>query len=318
MKICFNCAASNLDSADFCSECGIALTLTSAKQQKHERSTLKQKSKSPNTQGQNSNLPKLNTRLTFQRKERDKPLVNELPSPPAKQQAREPVKNVDANYLAGSITKQIHELSLLHKKQSAEIMFVLDCTESMKGEINAIRDAIISFVDMIESDGVRVRIGMVEFRDRFYNEEHRVLLFNGTPFTNDSRAFKEEVMKLTAYGGGDEPESSLDALMLALKQPFNNDAQKVLVLITDAPPHVPDKETQSIEEVLAQIQRVAVSQFYLIIPVQEEQNQIYLRLCEGTRSMAFDLGKGNDFSERAEDFKRTLMSLGKTISAATK
>jgi hypothetical protein len=34
--------------------------------------------------------------------------------------------------------------------------------------------------------------------------------------------------------------------------------------------------------------------------------------------MAFDLGKGDDFRSRAENFKRTLMSLGKTISTATR
>jgi hypothetical protein len=33
--------------------------------------------------------------------------------------------------------------------------------------------------------------------------------------------------------------------------------------------------------------------------------------------MAFELGKGDDFRSRAEHFKRTLMALGKTISAAT-
>jgi hypothetical protein len=81
---------------------------------------------------------------------------------------------------------------------------------------------------------------------------------------------------------------------------------------------VPDKEARSIEQVAEAVRAAQVSQFYLVIPVTVPENMVYLRLCEGTRSVAFDLGKGDDFRGRAEHFKRTLMSLGKTISAATR
>ncbi len=204
------------------------------------------------------------------------------------------------------------------KKREADIMFVLDCTGSMQGEIDAIRDAITAFADTIESEGVRVRVGLIEFRDRLIDEEHRVLTFSGQPFTKDAAAFRQEVSALKATGGGDEPESSLDAVMLALRQPFSPDASKVIVLVTDAPPHIPDKETKSIEEVVQKIKSVGVQQFYLLIRTKEPSCEVYLKLLEGTRGIAFELGKGDDFRSRAENFKRTLMSLGKTISTATR
>ena len=50
---------------------------------------------------------------------------------------------------------------------------------------------------------------------------------------------------------------------------------------------------------------------------QDENSLVYLRLLEAARGVVFDLGKGDDFRSRAEHFKRTLMSLGKTISAST-
>jgi Mg-chelatase subunit ChlD len=225
---------------------------------------------------------------------------------------------LDADYLASTLTARLGNLRTLQKKQRADIMFILDCTQSMAGELQAIKDAIFSFVGTIQSDGVRVRIGLIEFRDRLINEEHRVLSFNGAPFTNDPDVFKREAKHLYAIGGGDEPESSLDAVLLAVRQPFEADSQKVLVLVTDAPPHIPDREARGVEEVAQAIRAAGISQFYLVIPVQEVKNQVYLKLCEGTRSMAFDLGKGDDFNRRAEDFNRTLMSLGKTISAATR
>ncbi|MEB3342813.1 VWA domain-containing protein [Okeania sp.] len=203
-------------------------------------------------------------------------------------------------------------------KRQADIMFVLDCTGSMEGEINAIKETIMEFADTIEKDGVRVRVGLIEFRDRLINEEHRVLKINGEVFTNNPNLFRQEVSKLKAYGGGDAPESSLDAVMFALRQPFDSDSNKVIVLITDAPPHIPDQETQNIEEVVREIQTVGIDQFYLVIATQDTESKVYLKLLSGVKGMAFDLGKGDDFRSRADNFKRTLMSLGKTISTMTR
>ncbi|MGK7923223.1 MAG: VWA domain-containing protein [Trichodesmium sp.] len=206
----------------------------------------------------------------------------------------------------------------LAKKRKADIMFVLDSTGSMQGEIDGIKETIMEFADTIEKDGVRVRVGLIEFRDRLINEEHQVLKFKGEVFTNNPIIFRQEVAKLKANGGGDAPESSLDAVMLALGQPFDLESNKAIVLVTDAPPHIPDKETKNIEEVVRAIQAVGIEQFYLVIATQDAESQVYLKLLSGVKGMAFDLGEGDDFRSRAENFKRTLMSLGKTISTATR
>jgi Mg-chelatase subunit ChlD len=234
---------------------------------------------------------------------------------PEEIQSQKRDSTLDTNFWTNSIATVVQELQA---KRKADVMFVLDCTGSMQGEIDAIKDAITSFADTIESDGVRVRVGLIEFRDRLIGEEHRVLIFNGEPFTSDPVVFRHEVSLLQASGGGDDPESSLDAVMLALHQPFAPDSNKVIVLVTDAPPHIPDRDTQSIEEVMQKIRSVEVQQFYLVMRTQDPQSHIYLKLLEGTRGLAFDLGKGDDFRSRAENFKRTLMSLGKTISVATR
>lgn len=203
--------------------------------------------------------------------------------------------------------------------RSADVMFVLDCTGSMQGEIDAIKSSIIEFANTIESDGVRVRVGLIEFRDRLNGEEARVLTFEGaSPFTSKPALFCQALAPVHAHGGGDAPESSLDALMLALRQPFASETNKVLVLITDAPPHIPDRETRSIEEVTTALRAAGVAQLYLVMRTEDTASQIYLKLLETTRGLAFDLGKGNDFRSRAQHFKRTLMALGKTISEGTR
>ncbi len=220
---------------------------------------------------------------------------------------------------AGNLAEALRtKVQALEAKRQADIMFVLDCTGSMGGEIDAIRDAIVEFVDTIKSEGVRVRVGLIEFRDRLIDEEHRALSFDGEIFTREPAIFRREVAKLKADGGGDEPESSLDALMLALRQPFAAEGQKVIVLITDAPPHIPDKEVKSIEEVVQAFRRIGVEQFYLVGRLEKAKSQVYLKFLEGRKGMAFDLGKGDDFRSRAEHFKQTLKGLGKTISNATR
>jgi von Willebrand factor type A domain/zinc-ribbon domain len=279
MKICSNCGASNIEGNNFCTECGTTLAPVAI----------------------SHNIP--NTPIA--------PTV--LPTVPPTQ----PLSPSEINaYGLGQNLQQ--KLQQLQNKRSADIMFVLDCTGSMQGEIEAIKDAIISFANTIESDGVRVRVGLIEFRDRLIQEEHRVLTFNGEIFTSDAVVFRNEVAKLRAGGGGDEPESSLDAILLALRQPFTNTGSKVIVLVTDAPPHIPDIETQNIDQVTQAIRNTGVQQLYLIIRTQEQSSQVYLKLLEGARGLAFELGKGDDFRQRAEDFKRTLMSLGKTISQVTR
>lgn len=287
MKICSNCAASNVNTSEFCTECGKVLSGATAR----------------GGGGTTAGKPA----------RRGIRLPRRVKSAATTDDDKRP--GLDRRSLVKTLEMKAANWKGVYRR--ADIMFILDCTESMGGEIDAIRDAVLSFVDMLRGGNLDVRIGLVEFRDRLIGEESRVLLFDGQPFTSDPRTFRREAMTLQAIGGGDPPESSLDAVLLALRQPFDSRAQKILVLITDAPPHVPDKEAQSVEEVAATVRAAGVSQFYLIIPVQEAQNQVYLHLCTGTRGIAFDLGKGADFRQRAADFRRTLLSLGKTISAAT-
>ncbi len=206
----------------------------------------------------------------------------------------------------------------IDRRRHADILFVLDCTSSMFGELEALKDTILSFTDTIVNAGVQVRVGLIAFRDRLHGEEPEVLDFNGSPFTQDPAQFRCAVAPLQADGGGDLPESSLDAILLALRQPFAPEADKVIVLVTDAPPHVPDKEAPSVDAVAAAVRQAGVRQMYLVIRVQAAENTVYLKLLEGTVGLAFDLGYGDDFRARAENFKRTLQQLGTTISRSTR
>jgi Mg-chelatase subunit ChlD len=306
MKTCQHCGATNPDAANFCLDCGKALN-----PDPNPRQPL------PPTVPPRPRIPVPNTVAVPATPPPDTIAVppavpNTVASPASQQQQQPQLQNFDPQQF-----QALYE-SVLKQQRKADILFVLDCTGSMQGEIDAVRDAITAFADTIASQAVRARVGLIEFRDRLIGEEQRALLFDGQPFTSDAALFRSQMAQLRAHGGGDEPESSLDALLLALEQPFDPSANKVIVLVTDAPPHIPDVTAKSIDQVVQRMREVEVQQVYVVMQTQDPRSQVYLRLLEGRRGLAFEIGKGDDFRTRAEDFKRTLMALGKTISTATR
>jgi von Willebrand factor type A domain len=119
----------------------------------------------------------------------------------------------------------------------ADIVFVLDVTGSMQAQINGLRNGIGTFAGDLFRAKVDARFACLAFRDRFIGEPDELLKFKGDTFTSDAAAFRDEVGRLRADGGGDDPETSYEAIASAAALPdFRKSAVRVLVLITDAPP----------------------------------------------------------------------------------
>ncbi|BAU13202.1 hypothetical protein LEP3755_37410 [Leptolyngbya sp. NIES-3755] len=337
MKTCVHCGATNPDAANFCLDCGKAIHSSSMQQNQIPQTVMPQSRMAPDQSNSTIiDVPQSNsTIIDVPNQDQQVPhqgqVPKQAPAPTLIPQSRKPqVPDTIAapsnatipdakspNYVDPQQFQALYQ-KVIQNQRKADILFVLDCTGSMQGEIDAVRDAITSFADTIQSQSVRARVGLIEFRDRLIGEEQRVLLFEGEPFTSNPTLFREQVGKLRASGGGDEPESSLDAVLLALDQPFDPTANKVIVLVTDAPPHLPDVTVQSIDQVVQKMREITVDQFYVVMKTSDQRSQVYLRLLEGRRGLAFEIGSGDDFRTRAEDFKRTLMALGKTISTATR
>jgi hypothetical protein len=148
-----------------------------------------------------------------------------------------------------------------------DIVFVLDVTQSLDAQIAALRDGIGDFVKGLDERDLPARIGLIAFRDlTVMGETHfEWLKFNKDElFTKDIKAFSKEVGKLKATGGGDDPESSLDAIVHATKYPFRPDAKRILLLITD---EKPQKEGNSVKMSGAQdaLRIGKIDQVHLII-----------------------------------------------------
>jgi len=118
-----------------------------------------------------------------------------------------------------------------------DIVFVLDVTESMQPYIDAVKANVIEFAQDLQSNSRDYRLGLVTFEDYVVSSYPDCNCAYRDSFTSDVKQFTDWVGTLTAGGGGDIPEDQLDALAYAAKFPFRPEAEGIIIIVTDAPPH---------------------------------------------------------------------------------
>jgi Ca-activated chloride channel homolog len=193
-----------------------------------------------------------------------------------------------------------------------DVLFVLDVTGSMSPSIEGVKNGIKGFVSEFQQHQIDARVGLIGFRDRTVGEEPQLLMFNDEVFTADPDCFRNAVAKLSAQGGGDTPESDLDALVLASNQPFRPDAdRKVIVLITDAPPKVPDQDTASIDEAILAIRKSKVTALYMIVSEADKSIFGQMQAMTGIPGGALPL---TDAATGKVDFDRILPEIARKVS----
>ena len=133
-----------------------------------------------------------------------------------------------------------------------DIAMLIDATGSMSPIINEVKDNAMAFCtrfhEAMEAAGKNVdelRIKVIPFRDYAYDGAQAMedSGFFSLPEQNDG--FRNYVSSITAAGGGDEPESALEAMALAMRSDWTTRGAKrrhVILVFTDASA-VPLKES---------------------------------------------------------------------------
>ena len=151
-------------------------------------------------------------------------------------------------------------------KGVADVVFLIDVSGSMAPIIDALRKNIEAFVDSLSSGEANNappvrdwRGKVVGYRDIDAAQSEGLEWLEEHPFVRDTAALKAQLAGLQAQGGGDEPESLLDALYKVAtmeaspkgaqsedpgKWRYRSDAARVVVVFTDAS----FKETMGIPE----------------------------------------------------------------------
>lgn len=141
-------------------------------------------------------------------------------------------------------------------KGVADLVFLVDVSGSMSTCIDALRRNIEAFIDTLSRGDANNappvrdwRAKVVGYRDLEAAEGEGLPGIVDNPFVRDAAALKAQLGGLEALGGGDEPESLLDALYKvasmeavpkgaqsedANKWRYRSDAARVVIVFTDA------------------------------------------------------------------------------------
>lgn len=119
-----------------------------------------------------------------------------------------------------------------------DIAFCCDCTGSMGQYIKSAQDNIRSISASIHDrckENTSVRFSLVKYRD--HPPQDSTFITEVFDFTENVELMKRNVDTMTASGGGDGPEAVAAALHEVNTLAWRPNATKVVVMISDAPPH---------------------------------------------------------------------------------
>jgi len=122
------------------------------------------------------------------------------------------------------------------KEKELELMFVLDCTESMKPYIKQAKQDMLSLLENMQKHFSSVRVGLILYKD-YYDD---FVVKEACVFTKDITNFSNILKNVSVSGGGDIPEAVYEGLYLALRESWTLNDKNVIqkiILIGDAPPH---------------------------------------------------------------------------------
>ncbi|CAG8750835.1 5667_t:CDS:2, partial [Funneliformis mosseae] len=123
----------------------------------------------------------------------------------------------------------------IHNLMEVDLCFVMDCTSSMGGHINAAKVCILNVAKHMEKmkPSVKIRFGFCGYRD-YCDGANRLQIF---PFTESYVQFENDLSGVSALGGGDTPEDVLGGLNVAVNQMSWRNEARIIFHIGDCPPH---------------------------------------------------------------------------------
>lgn len=134
---------------------------------------------------------------------------------------------------------------------AVDIVFVIDVTGSMEPVLDQVRAGALSFhselTAAMQEKNKRIsalRIRTIAYRDYLYDRHEDVMLTTDfLKLPEQAEDFDEAMNLLQSFGGGDEPESGLEALSFAIHSDWERGLDRrrhIVVLFTDASAHPPE------------------------------------------------------------------------------
>jgi hypothetical protein len=138
-------------------------------------------------------------------------------------------------------------MTTTYSKYPIDIVFVIDVTGSMGDALSNVKKMAIGFHKRLNDGMIKktkeietLRARIITFRDLFDEGEEAIKWTKFFNLPEENEDFCHFINGLEAAGGGDEPESALEALWLAIRSPWRKMSYKsrqIIVLFTDASAH---------------------------------------------------------------------------------
>ena len=212
-------------------------------------------------------------------------------------------------FAARAVSDAAASIATVQIKGQVDIVFVIDTTGSMSGYINNVKNNITAFVNEIESAGITPSFALVDYRDITCDGENSTNTkqnSDGSNWFKNADDFKAEIAKLTVGGGGDAPETAIDALEMARQLNLRASSQKFFVLVTDAGYKVDNN--YGIESMSDMINLLVNDDINVSVVSNSSYQSTYKSLYEST---------GGVFANVGGNFKDELLSIADMINEET-
>lgn len=230
--------------------------------------------------------------------------------------------------------------SLGKVKGVADIVFLLDVSGSMQPCLDALKENIGVFFDQMSNPGPNEgpvvkdwRVKICGYRDAKADGNH---WWVEMPFTSDPAQVRTNLTSLEAKGGGDEPETMLDALWKLAKMPeavkgesaeenawrYHSSAARCVVVFTDATTQmatsIPEAAGAAFDDVATAIEGARLRLSIFCPEADCYQSIATIDKCEieliGSLSDARE--KMKEYTRDTSNFRKVMAQLAKSVSAS--
>lgn len=186
--------------------------------------------------------------------------------------------------------------------KNLDIVFVIDSTAGSQEIIKSVSKTVSMFNTDLQNIDFNNLYCLVEFKDCLAGDKIIVHKFGTEYFTIDIKQLEKKLNSITAKGNKGKFISSFDSISEATKLKFREDTNRIIVLITDTPPNIPDKQIKSLPDLFTNLKNGEINQIYIITDVQNPENKIYIEFTNhlqkrGIESLIFDVGSHKDFQK---------------------
>lgn len=194
-------------------------------------------------------------------------------------------------------TAKINAYELEKRNFPVELILVLDVTGNMLDRYAALPAELKEFQGHLKRNGKSCRFGFITFADK----EEDISTF---ALTENMAEVEQFFAQLTPIEGGDYEENPYAAILKLDEMSFSPESQKIVVLITDGPPHIKGdrlnggdysfESTEFISEYIVNSNYYFFTATYNRDDVVEDENeqkrfQEYKRLINGKESNFYDI-----------------------------